>query len=214
MANVLVALSSMKKIIFLLVIFLVYTIFVNSCPAVTQWDESLIAVFQQITSFLPKYIFMLPDCVLYTAMIIIPIVGFGIFFVRKKLYCDLTILCAIPLVAYLLNCVVKHIVRRPRPPIDLQITSIHPDSFSYVSSHSLVTICLWGMVILYLNKYCKNVRVKVIGNTVSIFWILFVGLSRICVGDHNPSDVVGAYLLGGVILLVCVKTLDYFTKTS
>ena len=146
----------LRKIIILAAIFLLLTSLIIFCPVVTQWDRSLIIFVQNHLSFLPLWIPMLPDCILYSIMILIPIAGFGIFFIKNRLWKDLILLSSVPLVTFLLNCILKPLVHRARPPLEYQITSIHPDSFSYVSSHSLVTICLWGMVIFYLNKYCTN----------------------------------------------------------
>ena len=190
----------LRKIIILAAIFILLTFLIIFCPVVTQWDRSLIIFVQNHLSFLPLWVPMLPDCILYSAMIIVPIAGFGIFFIKKRLRKDLILFCSVPLVTFLLNCILKPLVHRSRPPIEYQITSIHPDSFSYVSSHSLVTICLWGMVIFYLNKYCKNRVLKIAGISVAILWILFVGLSRIWLGVHNPTDVLGAYVLGLVLV--------------
>ncbi len=190
----------MKKIFSLLILFIILTALIISCPIITQWDRSIIIFIQQKLSFLPLWIPMLPDCILYTAMIVLPLVGFGVFFVKKRLWVDLILFCSVPLVTFLLNCIIKPIIKRERPPIELQITSIHPDSFSYVSSHSLVTICLWGMVIWYINKFCKNNKLKIILISTGILWIIFVGLSRIWLGVHNPTDVLGAYILGGFLL--------------
>ena len=148
---------------------------------------------------------MLPDCILYTAMIVLPLVGFGVFFVKKRLWVDLILFCSVPLVTFLLNCIIKPIIKRERPPLELQITTIHPDSFSYVSSHSLVTICLWGMVIWYINKFCENKYLKNFLISIAILWILFVGLSRIWLGVHNPTDVFGAYILGCFLLSCYIK---------
>jgi undecaprenyl-diphosphatase len=102
----------------------------------------------------------------------------------------------------LLNCIIKLLVHRVRPPYQLQIGGIHPDSFSYVSSHSLIVFCLWGVVIYFINKYVENKKIKTILFSLSIFWILFVGFSRIWLGVHNPSDVIGAYILGLCLLSV------------
>lgn len=190
----------LRKIIILAAIFILLTFLIIFCPVVTQWDRSLIIFVQNHLSFLPLWVPMLPDCILYSAMIIVPIAGFGIFFIKKRLRKDLILFCSVPLVTFLLNCILKPLVHRSRPPMEYQITSIHPDSFSYVSSHSLVTICLWGMVIFYLNKYCKNRVLKIAGISVAILWILFVGLSRIWLGVHNPTDVLGAYVLGLVLV--------------
>ena len=190
----------LRKIIILAAIFILLTSLIIFCPVATQWDRSLIIFVQNHLSFLPLWVPMLPDCILYSAMIIVPIAGFGIFFIKKRLWKDLILFCSVPIVTFLLNCILKPLVHRSRPPMEYQITSIHPDSFSYVSSHSLVTICLWGMVIFYLNKYCKNRVLKIAGISVAILWILFVGLSRIWLGVHNPTDVLGAYVLGLVLV--------------
>lgn len=186
----------LRKIIILAAIFLLLTSLIIFCPVVTQWDRSLIMFVQNHLSFLPLWIPMLPDCILYSIMILIPIAGFGIFFIKNRLWKDLILFSSVPLVTFLLNCILKPLVHRARPPLEYQITSIHPDSFSYVSSHSLVTICLWGMVIFYLNKYCTNRVLKIVVISVSTLWILFVGLSRVWLGVHNPTDVIGAYVLG------------------
>ena len=186
----------LRKIIILAAIFLLLTSLIIFCPVVTQWDRSLIIFVQNHLSFLPLWIPMLPDCILYSIMILIPIAGFGIFFIKNRLWKDLILFSSVPLVTFLLNCILKPLIHRSRPPMEYQITSIHPDSFSYVSSHSLVTICLWGMVIFYLNKYCTNRVLKIVVISVSTLWILFVGLSRVWLGVHNPTDVIGAYVLG------------------
>ena len=195
----------LRKIIFFAVLFLLLTFAVSFCPVVTQWDRSLILFVQNHLSFLPSWMPMLPDCILYMVMIIIPLLGFGIYFIKKCLWKDLIIFCSVPLVTFLLNCILKPLIHRVRPPLEFQITDIHPDSFSYVSSHSLVTICLWGMVIFYLNKYCQNRFLKSLLIPVAVLWILFVGLSRVWIGVHNPTDVLGAYLLGVTLLCVYIK---------
>ncbi len=202
----------MKNVVILLIIFLILTALIISCPIITQWDRGFIMFLQGSLSSIPLWIPMLPDCVLYSAMIVIPLLGFGIFFVRRKLWVDFICVYSVPLVTFLLNCIIKPIVKRDRPPFELQITSIHPDSFSYVSSHSLVTFCLWGVVIWYINKFCKNNIVKIFGTIVSIIWILFVGVSRVWIGVHNPSDVLGAYLLGGILLSLYIFLIKNLPK--
>lgn len=167
---------------------------------------------QEKLSFLPLWIPMLPDCILYTIMIVLPLVVFGIYFVKNKLWIDLVCLYSIPLVTFLVNCIIKPTLKRDRPPIELQITTIHPDSFSYVSSHSLVTICLWGMVILYINKFCKNKNLKILLILFAILWIIFVGVSRVWIGVHNPTDVLGAYVLGGTFISLYILILNLSKK--
>ena len=191
----------MKKLILLILTFIVYTIIIKTCSAVTIWDKSIILSVQNALKDLPLYIPLLPDCKLYSLMIAIPLIGGSAYFIKKKEWLKAGFICSIPLVTFLLNCIIKPIMQRPRPPFELQL-SIHPHSFSYVSSHSLVTMALYGMVIYYFSKYCKNKILKYAVITISVLWILFVGLSRIWLGVHYPTDVIGAYLLGFILLQI------------
>lgn len=194
----------MKKSLLLLAIFIIFSIIMKSCPIINLWDKAFILHLQGVLKNLPLWIPLLPDCKLYSIMIALPLIVGSILFFKKKEYKSIVFLCSIPLVTFLLNCIIKPLVHRPRPPFEMQL-AIHPHSFSYVSSHSLVTMCLWGMVIYFISKYCKNKALKVLGIMISILWILFVGISRIWLGVHNPTDVIGAYLLGVFLLSIYTK---------
>lgn len=209
---VLAAVNNMKKIFSLFILFIILTILIISCPIITQWDRSIIILLQQKLSFLPLWIPMLPDCILYSTMIVISLISFGIFFIKKRLWVDIVCFYSIPLITFLLNCIIKPIVKRNRPPLELQITTIHPDSFSYVSSHSLVSICLFGIAIWYINKFCPNKYLKNTLISISVLWIIFVGLSRIWLGVHNPTDVIGAYILGAFLLTIYIPILKNYKK--
>ena len=194
-----------KKItIILFLIFVILTLLVKFYPIVTSFDLIIIKNLQDLLSGLPCYIPELPDCKLYSVMVALPLVCGSVWFSKEKLYNQILLLCSIPLVTFLLNCCVKPLIHRPRPPFELQL-SVHPHSFSYVSSHSLVTFCLYAMVIYYFCKSCKN---QLLRNFVVIFsclWILFVGFSRIWLGVHHLTDVLSAYLLGAILVNLYVK---------
>ena len=194
----------MKKSLLLFAIFIIFSIIVKSCPIINLWDKTFILHLQGVLKNLPLWIPLLPDCKLYLIMIALPLIVESIWFFKKKEYKSIIFLCSIPLLTFLLNCIIKPLVHRARPPFEMQL-AIQPHSFSYVSSHSLVTLCLWGMVIYFISKYCKNKALKVLGIMISILWILFVGISRIWLGVHNPTDVIGAYLLGVFLLSIYTK---------
>ena len=84
----------MKKFsIILLFLFIVLTVIIISCPVVTIWDRSIIVFIQKILSFIPIVIPMLPDCMLYFIMVFIPLIGFSIFFIKKKIVLQIFIFC-------------------------------------------------------------------------------------------------------------------------
>lgn len=194
----------MKKTLLLLAIFIIFSIIVETCPIIDLWDKAFILNLQGMLKNIPLWIPLLPDCKLYSVMIALPLIVGSICFFRRKEYQSIIFLCSIPLVTFLLNCIIKPLVHRVRPPYEIQL-AIHPHSFSYVSSHSLVTLCLWGMMIYFISKYCKNKTLKILGIIISVLWILFVGVSRVWLGVHNPTDVIGAYLLGLFLLSIYTK---------
>ena len=194
----------MKKTLLLFAIFIIFSITSITCPIIELWDRVFVLHLQEILKNIPLWIALLPDCKLYSIMIALPLVIGSILFFNRKEYKSIVYFCSIPLVTFLLNCIIKPLVHRARPPYEMQI-AIHPDSFSYVSSHSLVTICLWGMVIYFINKHCKNQALKITCIIFSIIWILFVGVSRIWLGVHHLTDVIGAYLLGLFLISCYIK---------
>jgi undecaprenyl-diphosphatase len=194
----------MKKIVVLLITFIIYTILIKTYPIITLWDKFIITNIQKGLNFIPLWIGVLPDCKLYSAMIALAIITVSYKLFKKKAYLKMLFFWSIPLVTFILNCMIKPIVHRMRPPYELQ-PIIHPDSFSYVSSHTLVTICLYGMVIYYVSKSLMKKKLKISLITISTLWILFVGFSRILIGVHYPTDVLGAYLLGCLLLCTYIK---------
>ncbi|MGN0014686.1 MAG: phosphatase PAP2 family protein [Candidatus Gastranaerophilaceae bacterium] len=193
----------MKKIFITITLFVIYSVVINFCPLITQCDRSFIVIIQKILSIFPVSIALLPDCILYSTLIVLPLLFCTYWGLRKKYYADTVIILSVPLITFILNCIIKPLIKRPRPPYELQL-SVHPDSFSYVSSHSLVTICLWGMIVFYFYKYCPYKKINIAVAVFSTAWTLFVGLSRIWLGVHNPTDVIGAYFLGLILIYLYI----------
>ncbi|MBE7705534.1 MAG: phosphatase PAP2 family protein [Cyanobacteria bacterium SIG29] len=203
----------MKKLVSVLVTFIIYTIVVNACPQVTVWDKSLLSILHSFLAPLPLIIPSLMDEILYAAMIIIPFLGLGIYFLKTKKFYDLVLFYAVPLICFLLNSGFKEIIQRPRPPFELQQV-IKLTSYSYTSTHSLVMFCLWGMVIFYAYKYNFSKPVKNFLMVFTILWVLFVGLSRMWLGVHYFTDVIGGFILGIFFLLIFIKISNKFQKVG
>lgn len=193
-----------KYIIALIILFIIYAIVVNTCPVITQWDRSVIIALQNYLKNIPTWIPALMDTELYASLIVIPLLVGFVFFFRKYLLIDIILFGSAPLVAYIFNHILKGIIQRPRPPIELQI-AVQPNNYSFVSSHTFITCSLWGLVIYYLIKYCKNRILKYSGITIGVVWMFFVGFSRVWLGVHNPTDVIGGYFLAAILLMIYIS---------
>ena len=99
------------------------------------------------------------------------------------------------------NELVKDIIRRPRPTIDLVDVFAVLKSYSFPSGHVMFYVSFFGFI-WYL-AYTLLKRSLKRGLLLGFFGglILLVGVSRIYLGQHWASDVLGAYLLGSLLLV-------------
>lgn len=119
---------------------------------------------------------------------------------------DRYILGSSMIITLLINQGLKYIIQRPRPPIEERL--ITQDGYSYPSGHSMMAMCLYGVLIYLVNTKLKNKKLKIFLTIFLSIVILFIGISRIYVRVHYPSDVLGAYLLTLLILIVNITVIN------
>jgi len=101
----------------------------------------------------------------------------------------------------LLNWLIKLIVARPRPSASLVEIIQAAGGQSFPSGHVMSYVAFWGLlfslgVILFRGKHWWRTALLI----VSALFVVLVGPSRIYLGDHWATDVLGAYLIGGLLL--------------
>lgn len=102
----------------------------------------------------------------------------------------------------LVNVIVKDYIRRPRPGVDVVNVFRILDSYSFPSGHVMFYVGFFGfMWFLVYTLYKRSWRRTAILIVLGVF-IALVGASRVYLGQHWPSDVLGAYLLGSLTLAV------------
>jgi len=107
----------------------------------------------------------------------------------------------------ILNRVIKAIIKRPRPE---HLRIITEKGFSYPSGHATAAIALYGFLLYLVYGRVQNKYLKVFLMIVLIYIILTIGLSRIYLGVHYPSDILGGYLLSIVVLFLAKALSDKF----
>ncbi|KRN01616.1 membrane-associated phospholipid phosphatase [Levilactobacillus senmaizukei DSM 21775 = NBRC 103853] len=98
------------------------------------------------------------------------------------------------------NSFIKHLVQRPRPTVERLVAA---SSFSFPSGHSITAMLLWGTLMVILPQILiRHPRALVVVQVLLGIWIFLIGVSRIYVGVHYPSDVLAGWSLGFVLLTV------------
>jgi undecaprenyl-diphosphatase len=111
--------------------------------------------------------------------------------------------------AAVLVTVLKLHFRRVRP--DLPWAFVHEPSYSFPSGHSVYAVVVYGTLIFlgmrHLRRSWERVAVCVVAGAL----ILGIGISRIYLGVHYPSDVVAGYFVGAV-WLGAVTAADWYVR--
>ena len=101
--------------------------------------------------------------------------------------------CAVNLVlVVLINQGFKYLVQRPRPD-GFRLATVSGSSFP--SGHSMVAMAFFGLLVWFVWHYERDVHARHWFAAAFVLIIVMVGVSRIYLGVHYASDVVGGFCL-------------------
>lgn len=101
----------------------------------------------------------------------------------------------------LLNSLAKSIFQRERPTLH---RLIEETGYSFPSGHSMGAFSFYGILVYLLWRHLPSFWGRVILIAVGVLMILAIGISRIYLGVHYPSDVAGGYLAAGTWLAIAI----------
>jgi len=104
----------------------------------------------------------------------------------------------------LVHLALKAIVNRPRPASNLVQVLTLKKGGGFPSGHSFFAIVVWGLLAYFILANIRKRSLRILILIVFILLILLTGLSRVYLGVHWPSDVLGGYLSGGVFLAALI----------
>lgn len=135
-----------------------------------------------------------------TAAVILSVIAFRwLHWRRAMLWMIVTILGAL-----VLNLSLKYAFHRHRPtPFFVSI----PHTYSFPSGHSLFSFCFYSVLAGLLTRRLKSTLARILIWILAVLLVAAIGLSRIYLGVHYPSDVIAGYLAASLWVSTLV-TLD------
>jgi undecaprenyl-diphosphatase len=162
-----------------------------------QGEDGVIA-FLQAVSFTGKPIFLLFAVGIPGAWIL--------YHGGRKLALFLAVTC---IGGGIVDTVVKVAVGRPRPKVEEPIVEAFGNSFP--SGHSMSAVVCYGALLLVLLPLMSN-RVRNLSIAAYVLLVLAIGFSRLMLGVHFISDVVGGYVLGAAWLAASVAAWEIWRE--
>lgn len=93
--------------------------------------------------------------------------------------------------AVALDVALKHAFHRQRPA---PFFGDAPHSYSFPSGHALASFCFYGVLAGLIANRIQRLSLRIAVGLIAALLVLAIGISRIYLGVHYPSDVVAGYL--------------------
>ena len=129
-----------------------------------------------------------------------------LFFVIKDKKIGISIITNLGIVT-ILNQIIKFIMQRPRPT---EFRIIEETGYSFPSGHSMISLAFYGYLIYLIYKYINNKHLKRTLIIILSVLICIIGVSRIYLGVHYTSDVLGGFLISFAYLIIYIELVNKF----
>ncbi len=183
----------------------------------TLFDKQLLLLDSEISQFLYSFrtplltqimlfaSFLGADFILVISTIIV------ILFSWKKHRYESVLFSIMLIFGVLLNVFLKQIFQRPRPTIDplFDLTT-----YSFPSGHAMNSLVFYLTLAYFTYHFTRSMKKAFIAMCIALVIIGLIGMSRIYLGVHYPTDVAAGYIAGllwFVLVLFMERTLRYAT---
>lgn len=103
-----------------------------------------------------------------------------------------------------LNFLLKDVFARARPELWERIIDVR--YYSFPSGHAMISVVVYGIIGYFLATRFKRQSGWIISLTALL--VTVIGLSRLYLGVHWPTDIIAGYAAGLIWLITCILTLE------
>lgn len=134
------------------------------------------------------------------AYVILTVMLAGYYLIRHRSWKFVLQTSLVLILASLSNIVLKRVINRSRPALEHLVTV---NTLSYPSGHAMSAMAFYGFLIFLSLRYKMSRWVRYTLVTLLVLIILSVGISRIYLGVHYPSDVAAGFIGGLIWVAFC-----------
>ncbi|MCH6264261.1 MULTISPECIES: phosphatase PAP2 family protein [Neobacillus] len=134
-----------------------------------------------------------------------------IFFLYKVLHHRLELILFIAVIAGtpIINSILKSIFHRARPEFH---RLIEIGGYSFPSGHAMNAFSVYGILAFLLWRHIATRTGRILLIIFSTIMILMIGISRIYLGVHYPSDIIGGYFASGFWMTTAIWFFQWYVE--
>ncbi|MBD7936268.1 MULTISPECIES: phosphatase PAP2 family protein [Cytobacillus] len=200
--------------IILFILFLslfLFIVFDYTTNDLAWFDMEVIHIVQQnitptLTTMIDRFTFLGSVRWIAAAVLIVMVL-----LVLKKKYALAIYISLASGVGALLNWSLKHYFKRERPAI---LPLIEETGYAFPSGHSMGSFIFYGSLAFVIIHLTKRTSMKWAVAIIMGLLIFAIGLSRIYLGVHYPSDVAAGFLVGAIWLMLTIMVFHLYEHFS
>ncbi|MGV8982570.1 phosphatase PAP2 family protein [Clostridium sp.] len=104
------------------------------------------------------------------------------------------------------NLILKNTVKRYRP---MKIRLVEAHGYSFPSGHSSISTAIGIVLIYFILKRIKNKKIAYTLSGLIITYLLLVGFSRVYLGVHYPTDVLGGWVIAAIWSYITISAYKF-----
>ncbi len=139
-----------------------------------------------------------------TFIIFLAVFFFVLFLILKKKNYSFIVASSI-IISTIVNNVIKIIIRRARPTVLALVTET---SYSFPSGHTMASVTMYGILCYLVLRSNLDKKLKITLSIILGIIPFLVGFSRIYLGAHFATDIIGGFLLSTILLLIITSYID------
>lgn len=126
----------------------------------------------------------------------------GVYLLLRRQWANLLTGVAVIGGGKILNTLLKDLFDRPRPVWPEEFA--HEGAPAFPSGHAMFSLLAYGFILFLVWQSVKNPPARAVLLFGTVTFISLIGFSRLYLGVHYPTDVLGGYAMGGAWLSLCL----------
>jgi membrane-associated phospholipid phosphatase len=188
-----------------LVAFVLLALLVHGQDRLLRLDRGIAEAVQSIQLPLYGWVLTHTSDLGFAPLNLVAYAAIGAALLAAGLRLEAVLVVASPALAGLVGAALKHFVGRARPTQQLIHVARQLGGYSFPSGHVLQYTTLFGFAFYVVLVTWRPGPVRTLALVALALPVLLVGPSRVYLGQHWPSDTLGAYLLGGLWLAATIE---------